>query len=149
MKTNKAGINLIKKYEGFSTVEYICPAGFRTTGYGHRIPKNTVYFNPLTEEQAERLLIQDLRVAEVAVAKLIKVPLTENQFSALVSFVFNLGAGRLQASTLRFKLNRGAYISAAGEFRKWVFGGGRKLPGLILRRAAETELFLKDITLDE
>lgn len=140
-KTNQAGIQLIKKFEGFSHTPYICPAGYWTIGYGHRIPDSSTS-NGISESDAEMLLRKDLNTAELAVRRLIKVELTENQFSALVSFVFNLGSGRLQSSTLRMKLNRGDYEGAANEFLRWTKGGGRTLKGLVVRRQAERELFL-------
>ena len=95
----------------------------------------------ISEAQAERLLMADLQGVEAAVRRLIRVPLTQNQFDALVSFTFNLGAGRLQASRLRMVINRGEYAAAPAEFRRWVVGGGRKLPGLVARRRAEIELY--------
>jgi GH24 family phage-related lysozyme (muramidase) len=86
--------------------------------------------------------MRDLAPREVAVSRLITVPLNQNQFDALVSFVFNLGSGALQCSTLRRRLNAGAYLEAADEFPKWVYAGGRKLKGLVRRREAERILFL-------
>lgn len=139
-KTNQAGIELIKRYEGLRLKPYLCAAGYPTIGYGHLVASLRV--PAITAEEAERLLKIDLFVAESAVLRLVRVPLTDGQFDALVSFVFNLGSGRLQASTLLRRLNAGDYQGAALEFRKWVYGGGRKLPGLIARREAEAALFL-------
>lgn len=136
---NDEGIELIKHFEGFSPDRYICAAGMPTIGYGHT--GAGVQLGTITEQQGEELLRSDLRQAERAVLRLINVPLTDNQYAALVSFVFNLGAGALQRSTLRSKLNRGEYEAAALEFHKWVYAGGRKLKGLVRRRAAEAELF--------
>ena len=85
---------------------------------------------------------RDLSIAERGVLKQTKVPLTDNQFDALCSFVFNLGSGAFQSSTLRRRLNRGDYEGAANEFPRWVFAGGRKLKGLIKRRSDERLLFL-------
>jgi lysozyme len=90
-------------------------------------------------------LMYDIRKFERAVDRLIKVPLTQGQYDSLVSFSFNLGSGALQSSTLRRKLNRSEYESAADEFPKWVFAGGRKLKGLIRRRYAERELYLSEM----
>jgi lysozyme len=95
----------------------------------------------ITPEQAEALLRQDVQTAEQAVLRLITVPLTDGQFDALVSFTFNLGAGALQRSTLRRKVNRGDHAAVPAEFRKWVWAGGRKLQGLVRRRKAETKLY--------
>lgn len=95
----------------------------------------------ISEREAERILRQDVQEAERAVLRLINVPLSDGQFDALVSFTFNLGGGALQRSTLRRKLNRAEYDDAVGEFMKWVYAGGRKLNGLVKRRAAEADLF--------
>ncbi len=95
----------------------------------------------ITTEQAETLLRQDVQTAESAVLRLITVPLTEGQFDALISFTFNLGAGALQRSTLRRKVNRGDHTALPAEFSKWVWAGGRKLEGLVRRREAEAALY--------
>lgn len=152
MKKNHAvspeGILLIKRFEGFSATPYLCPAGYWTIGYGHllkNIPSpaggeglgwgnNTV---TITEPQAEALLFQDIRRTESTVSRLIPVALTQGQFDALVSFTYNLGAGALQRSTLRQKVHRAEHENAVLEFPKWVYAGGRKLPGLVKRRAQE------------
>lgn len=98
----------------------------------------------ISEVEATEFLEYGCRAAEVAVAALVKVPLTENQFSALVSLVYNIGSGNFQTSTLRMKLNRGEYDEAAGEFWKWRRSTlGQILPGLVRRREAERELFCK------
>lgn len=147
MKTSEAGLSLIKKWESFQPRPYLCPANYWTIGYGHLIkdyPENN-RFPPgsvLTEPEAEELLAEDVEIAERAVLRLIKAPLTQGQFDALVSFTFNLGAGKLQASTLRQKVNRREYLSAADEFGKWVWAGGKKMRGLISRRRDEALLFL-------
>lgn len=135
------GIELIKKFEGFSPIPYRCPANYLTIGYGHVIKKGESY-DKITLEEAEEILSQDFSEHRRNVTRLIKAPLTENQINALASFVFNLGARALQSSTLRMKLNRGEYFDASLEFPKWVFAGGRKLKGLIIRREAERQLFL-------
>lgn len=140
-QVNAAGLWLIKSYEGFRERAYLCPAGVWTIGYGHTggvKPEDTV-----TREEAERLLRNDLRNAEAAVSRLIWVPLTDNEFSALVSFVYNCGAGALQNSTLRAHLNGDRRLAAADEFWRWCQAGGRRLPGLVRRRANERALFLK------
>jgi lysozyme len=145
MKTNDAGQALIKKWEGFSLTPYICPAGLPTIGWGHVISTADAakYAGGITQEQANALFAHDVRIAEGGVTSLITAPLTANQFAALVSFTFNLGAGRLRASTLRRKINARDYQGAADEFSRWVFAGGRKLTGLVRRRAEEKKLFCK------
>ena len=146
MQPSSRGIALIQKYEGFSRFPYICPAGWLTIGYGHVIlqQEKNIYDKGISKQQAELLLQGDILKACGSVDRLVKVPITQGMFDALVSFVFNLGGGRLQASTLRQKLNRRDYEGAAAEFHKWIYGGGRKLPGLIARRADEAALFLSE-----
>ncbi len=137
------GLDLIMRFEGFRPTVYICPAGWPTIGYGHvlRDSERERFSAEIDEMAAEELLRRDVETAEKAVQRLIHVPLSDGQFSALVSFVFNLGAGSLQRSTLRRKINREEYEAVQAEFRRWVWAGGRKLPGLIRRRAAEAVLF--------
>ncbi len=144
MRVTEKGIELIKRFEGFSPKPYICPAGYLTIGYGHVIGLGEKFEAPITEEQAEELLIRDIKRYEKAVLRLIGVPLTGGMFDALVSFCYNLGSGALQRSTLRQKLNREEYLEAADEFLKWIWAGGRKLRGLIARRQAERERFLEE-----
>lgn len=136
--TTQAGIDLIKHFEGCRLQAYQDSVGVWTIGYGSTAGVHAG--QTVTATGAETLLKRDLTTAERSVLRLITVPLTDGQFGALVSFVFNLGGGKLQASTLRRKVNRGE--SAAGEFSKWVYAGGVRLPGLIKRRAAEAALFL-------
>jgi lysozyme len=133
------GLGIIKKFEGFSPTVYICPAGYPTIGYGHvvKLQERERFAGGITAEQAEALLRQDVQTAERAVLRLITVPLKDGQFDALVSFIFNLGAGALQRSTLRRKVNSGDHAAVPGEFGKWVWAGGRKLEGLVKRREAE------------
>lgn len=140
-----AGSSLIRSFEGFSATRYLCSGGIWTIAYGHAIRKGEPWDSPtatITEEEATELLKQDVGVAERAVLRLIRVPLTDNQFNALVSWTFNLGSGALQRSTLRSCLNREEYFEASNEFVKWCFASGRKVKGLYLRRLRERELFL-------
>ena len=139
----QAGIDLIKQFEGFSPTVYICPAGYPTIGYGHvvKTQEREQFADGITTEQAETLLRQDVQTAERAVLPLITVPLTDGQFDALVSFTFNLGAGALQRSTLRRRVNRGDHAAVPAEFRKWVWAGGKKLEGLVRRRVEEVNLY--------
>ena len=140
------GLDLIKLYEGYSPSAYLCPANHWTIGYGAiwgldntRVTEDHPDIN---EEQADQLLRRDVSISERTVLRLIRVPLEDGQFNALCSFVFNLGSGSLQSSTLKRKINRGDYIGAADEFPRWVYAGGRKLKGLIKRRNHERLMFL-------
>ena len=146
---NEAGLGIIKSFEGWSSPPYLCPAGRWTIGWGSTwdIDGNAVTGNhpDIDEEHGTDLLKRELRHVESAIGKLIKVPLTEGQFSALASWAFNVGTGAMQRSTLRMKLNRGQYEDAADEFPKWRRAGGRVLKGLVRRRAAERALFAGDL----
>jgi lysozyme len=148
MITSNKGLDLIKKFESLSKSAYLCPAGVWTIGYGHTA---VVYPGQVvTKDEAEVLLKEDVKEAEEGVSELVKVPLNQNQFDALVSFTFNVGtdidqdakAEGLGDSTLLRKLNSLDYQGAAAEFPKWNRAGGRILKGLTRRRAAEQALFL-------
>ena len=148
----QAAIELAKRFEGFHRVPkidatralpYVCPAGYWTIGYGHLCdPKHP----PITEAEAEGYLAADLRTALNATLRYCPVLATEpeGRLAAIVDFTFNLGAGRLQTSTLRRRLNQRDWPSAASELRRWVYGGGKVLPGLVIRRAAEIALLLSN-----
>ena len=140
------GLDLIKLYEGYSSSPNLCPANHWTIGYGAiwgMDDKRVTEDHPdINEDQADYLLRRDVKKSEMAVLRHIRVPLEDGQFNALCSFVFNLGSGALQSSTLRRKINRGDYIGAANEFPRWVFAGGRKLKGLVRRREHERLMFI-------
>ena len=133
-------IGLAKRFEGLSLRPYICPAGYPTIGYGHVIA--SVAHKEITKEEAEILLENDLLVAMSAVLRICPILATEppNRLAAIIDFTFNLGAGRLRASTLRLKINAKDWEGAGKELLKWIHGGGRVLPGLVKRRLAELEL---------
>ena len=136
---NSAGLALIKEYEGFQANAYLDTGGVPTIGYGST--RGVKMGQTVTPEQAETLLEADLAIAEKDVTAAVKVPLTDNQFAALVSFTFNLGGPALRRSTLLKLLNAGDYAGAGSQFQFWVFDNGRKLKGLIKRRAAEAALW--------
>ncbi len=140
-RINQAGLDLVKEREGFFERQYLCPAGKPTIGYGHVILPGEHFDQPISREQGEALLRDDLAVAEEAVTRLVTAPLNENQFSALVSFTFNLGQGNLQKSTLLKKLNAGDDAGAAEEFGRWINADGKPLEGLRIRREMERALF--------
>lgn len=133
------GIDLIKKFEGFSSDVYTCPSGYETIGYGHLIQESESFNDAISKEEAEKLLRVDVRYAEMGVLNLIHVPMTNNQFDALVSFTFNLGIGALQRSTLRKKVNLKLNSEVAHEFSRWTFAKGKRLKGLMLRRKIESD----------
>ncbi len=148
----QAAIDLAKRFEGFHRVPkndpgrahpYVCPAGYWTIGYGHLCdPKHP----PITEEEGEAYLARDLIVALKATVRCCPVLATEPEWrlAAIVDFTFNLGAGRLQSSTLRRRINQRDWTDAAGQLRRWVYGGGKVLPGLVTRREVEAVLLLRN-----
>ena len=142
MQPSQNAINLVKASEGLRLTAYPDPASGGspwTIGYGATtaVHKGDV----ITQEQADAFLGRDLAVSADAVNRLVKVPLSQCQMDALVSFVYNLGGGRLAGSTLLRLLNQGRYSEAARQFPYWVMGGGVVLPGLVKRRSAERALF--------
>ena len=138
---SEIGIKFIKSFESYSSQIYICPAGYRTIGYGHLL-KDDEKFQHLTKAEAEDLLEHDLFSAQIAVLRLIHNDLEQHQFDMLVSFTFNLGAGALQRSTLRSKFNRGEDIFVQKEFERWIYAKGRIIPGLGRRRRSEAQIYL-------
>ncbi|SEH24669.1 lysozyme [Magnetospirillum fulvum] len=142
---NEAGKDIIRQCEGLRLKAYLCPAGKLTIGYGHTGPDVKTGMT-ITEEDANTLLSRDLVAAEKAIAGVVSVTITDNQFSALVSFVFNLGAGNFYGSTLLKKLNANDIFGAADEFPRWNKVNGQVLAGLTRRREAERTLFLSDAT---
>ncbi|MEN8282388.1 lysozyme [Acinetobacter gerneri] len=146
MKTSNSGINLIKSFEGLRLKSYDDGVGVWTIGYGTTKYSNGVKVqkgDTCTNAQAEQFLRNDLITFENAINRLVKVQLTQNQFDALASFTYNLGPTNLSNSTLLKKLNAKDYKSASTEFLRWNRAGGKVLAGLVKRRQAEMELFLR------
>jgi lysozyme len=141
MQLSDAGLDLVKRSEGFRSHTYLDVNGFPTIGYGHRILPSESFPGPIAETQANNLLASDLRVAEQDVVRLVKVPLTQGQFDALVDFCFNLGGGRLACSTLLKVLNGGRYQDAVEQLLRWDLAGGQVNAGLKARRQAECALW--------
>lgn len=147
----QAAIDLAKRFEGFHRVvqrrpvilaaPYICPAGFWTIGFGRLCKRD---HPPIDEPTGELFLAEDMQTALSATLRLCPVLATEpeTRLAAVVDFTFNLGAGRLQTSTLRRRVNQRDWSGVAHELRRWVYGGGRVLPGLVVRREAEVALLL-------
>jgi lysozyme len=141
MKINDKAIEVLKKFEGLSLKAYRDSVNVLTIGYGHTGMDVLDGLN-ISQEQAEELLKKDLDRFEKGVSNLVLVPLTSNQFSALVVFSYNVGLGNFQNSTLLKKLNAKDFIGASAEFSRWNKAGGRVLNGLTTRREAERQLFL-------
>ena len=137
---SQAAIDLVKASEGLRLEAYQDAGGVWTIGYGHT--RDVQPGDVITQQQADDFLQADLAEAAEAVASLVKVPLNQGQFDALCDFVFNLGEGDLERSTLLRLLNAGNYQAAAQQFRVWVMAAGEVLPGLVKRRAAERDLFV-------
>jgi lysozyme len=134
------GLDLIKRYEDFRPKPYDDGAGTLTIGYGHT--RSAVMPASVTEEEATKLLIEDIDYFESTVQREVLVPVNRNQYAALVSFVFNVGEGNFRNSTLLKKLNNGNYPAAANEFEKWTKAGQKEMKGLVRRREAEKQLFM-------
>ena len=154
MQVSQKGIDLITEFEGKRGKAYTCPGGYLTIGIGHmltdfeqksgmvEINGRLIDWEPgLSDAQVEALLRQDLERFEIAVREAVKVPLNQDQFDALVSFCFNVGAGNLRKSTLLRLLNQGDYAAVPGQLARWVRAGGKILSGLVRRRAAEAKLW--------
>lgn len=148
MKISNNGLNLIKQFEGFSSSPYLCPAKIPTIGYGSTYyedgTKVTLKDKPITEQRATQLLefVANKTFSE-NINKVVKVPLSQNQFDALVSFAYNIGNKNFNWSTLLKKLNLSDYEGASLEFGRWNQANGKILNGLVSRRQKEKELFLK------
>lgn len=140
-RINDAGLALIQRWEGLRLTAYQDVAGVWTIGYGHT--RDVRPGQTITEAEATALLRADLAEAEAAVTRLVKVPLTDGQFAALVSFVFNVGQGAFGSSTLLRRLNSGDYDAVPGELARWSRAGGRVVQGLANRRAAEAGLWAR------
>jgi lysozyme len=139
MKTSQKGIDLIKHFEGCELNAYKCPAGVWTIGYGHI--KGVQEGDVITEQQADEMLVEELNEYENYINTLVTVPLNQNQYDALVSWVYNLGSSNLQASTLLKVLNAGDYDNVPEQIMRWNKAGGKALEGLTRRRQAEADLF--------
>ena len=154
MTTSDKGLDIIKRHEGFRSKPYLCPSGVPTIGYGNTFyqdgRKVTLQDKPITEAEAAELMRDILKKFEKDIMRLVSVKLTQNQFDALVSFVYNVGVGSsnpnikggFTPSTLRKKINANpSDPTIAAEFARWNKGGGKVLPGLVKRRKEEAELY--------
>lgn len=140
MKIGSKGLELIKHFEGCELEAYKCPAGVWTIGYGHI--KGVQEGMTITEMQAEEMLQSELIEYEGYINDLVEVELNQNQFDAMVSWVYNLGGGNLRSSTLLKVLNAGNYAGVPEQMLRWNKAGGKVLEGLTRRRQAEADLFV-------
>jgi lysozyme len=135
---------LIREFEGFRSHAYKCPAGTCTVGFG--TTGAAVHFGMvISRDTAERWLDRDVRNTAIALEKIVRVPLSEKSWAAILSFAYNVGVGAFEQSTLEFLISQKRFNSAAEQFGRWVHSGDEKLPGLIRRRAAERALFLEGL----
>lgn len=141
MKTSQRGMDLIKKHEGLRLKAYVCPAGKLTIGYGHT--GRDVYDGlEITEDIADALLRKDLATFEWQLSNLVTVPVTQNQFDAMLSLLYNIGSANFRKSTLlRLVLNNPDNPAIPSEFLRWKYAGGKALPGLVARRKDEAALY--------
>lgn len=153
MQVSQKCVNLVKHFEqgpngGHAATVYICPAGEPTIGYGHVVLPGESFKQPMTEQEANDLLMEDLNKFSGQVERLLKIKVSQDQFDALVSIAFNTGVGKADGikgdfadSTLLAYVNAGKFQLAAAEFSKWVYSAGKVLAGLVRRRKAEASLF--------
>lgn len=156
MRIDQAGIDFIKSVEGVKPFVYLDVAGLPTVGAGHLLARDELtsgkimidghaykYHDGLSDNIIDRLLMRDLHIAELAVKTNVKVDLTQHQYNALVSFVFNVGINAFKKSTLLKRLNAGAYTAVPEQMRRWIFSAGQQIKGLKNRREKEVELWNK------
>lgn len=139
MNTSAEGIALIKKFEGCELKAYQCSAGVWTIGYGHT--KDVEEGDTISKDQAEEMLVEELHEYENYVNEYVNVALSQNQFDALVSWVYNLGPANLKSSTMLKVLNDGKYEDVPYQMKRWNKAGGKVLDGLVRRREAEALLY--------
>ena len=139
MNISQEGLSLIKKFEGCELTAYQCSAGVWTIGYGHT--KGIEEGMEITQQEAEDMLVEELHEYENYINDNVTAPLSQNQFDAMVSWVYNLGPANLKASTLLKVLNAGDYDGVPAQIKRWNKAGGVTLDGLIRRREAESLLF--------
>lgn len=137
---NAAGLDIIKSFEKCELTAYQDSGGIWTIGWGHTGPE-VVEGLVIDQAAADALLEADVATAENGVSRLVKCSLTDNQFSALVVFVFNVGVGEFKTSTMLSELNAGT-CDISDQFDRWIHVNGQVLTGLVRRRQAEKELFL-------
>lgn len=146
MNRYRYDLYIIRKFEGLRLRPYLCPAGYATIGYGHRIMTEreaTAFSKGISFNDAEKILKDDVEKFRWQIQKLIAdLDYTEGQLQALTSFAFNVGVGALTSSTLLRKFRRGNIPGAGDEFFKWVWSGNLRLKGLEFRRVFESQLFL-------
>lgn len=140
MRTSGSGLALIKSFEGLRLTAYRDPGGVLTIGYGHTGP-DVHAGQTITAARADTLLRADVAEAEAAIHQMVTAHLSQNEFDALASFIYNIGTGAFADSTMLRLINAGDFVGAANQFDRWVYAGSTKLAGLVTRRNAEEALF--------
>ncbi len=148
MNMNGRGVKLVCEFEGFRAAAYRDPVGVLTVGYGHTGragPPAVAAGMRVTRAEARRILVRDLARFAAGVRTSLRATLNDNQFSALVSFAYNVGLPAFRKSSVLAAVNRGAFASVPRRLALWVNAGGTVLPGLVRRRAAEAALFMEPV----
>jgi len=148
MQMTEEGVALIRRFEGFRANAYRCPAGVWTIGFGHTSQAGPPAVRPgmvLGEDEANRILAADVQRFADEVGPLLAREVSAAQFSALVSFAYNVGVAAFRSSSVLKAVNDGRFAEVPARLKLWVKGGGRVLPGLERRRAAEAEMFMSDV----
>lgn len=153
LRTSPEGVQLIEDSEVFVGHLYNDPVGHCTVGYGTLVhkgncngaPSEQPYINGIDKSRARALMMREVVYVEEQVREMVKVPIDQSEFDALVDFAYNLGCTALHDSTLLRLLNQGQYDLAAEEFGRWVFANHKKLSGLAVRRGKEKALFNRDL----
>lgn len=147
MSALDTAISIAKVFEGFYSKPYLCPAGVWTIGFGTTVYPSGIRVTKLdkqiSKDLGEEYLLYEMKYSLAAASRLCPVLLleeNENRLAAITDFVYNLGSGRLQQSTLRRRINETDWEEVKVQLGKWVFGGGKKLPGLVKRRKVEARL---------
>ena len=142
LRVSAAGLDLIRRFEGFSESVYLCPAGKPTIGYGHVLRPGEAFPEPISQADATDILAEDCRTVEIFINANVRVPLAQHEFDALVCFVYNIGVGAFDRSTLLRFLNMGERAAVVNEFLRWNKVQGAPMEGLTRRRMAEAKMFL-------
>lgn len=149
MQVTEEGLALIRRHEGFRAEAYRCPAGIWTIGYGHTAQAGPPVVTPgmtVSEEEGARILARDVARFAAEVKPLLAREVSAAQFSALVSFAYNVGTPAFRRSSVLRAVNEGRFGDVPHRLKLWVKAGGKVLPGLEKRRAAEARLFMSDVT---
>ena len=146
MQVNEAGLALIRAYEGFRAAAYRCPAGVWTIGFGHTSEAGPPVVRAgmrVSKAEANTILARDVAMFASDIALMIRVPLNANQFSALVSFAYNVGVGAFRSSSVLKAVNASDFAAVPRRLNLWVKANGKTLSGLVKRRASEGQLFMR------